>query len=112
MAALLPHVHLYDVIDGGETFRARVLGTAIVAALGRDQTGRIFSDSDTDLPARRAVAIMRRIVMDKIPLIVTAPRIASTKPSTLSVEALWLPLSEDGLSVSQVVGCSIASGPA
>jgi hypothetical protein len=112
MAALLPHVHLYDVIDAGRTFRVRVLGTAIVAVLGGEQTGRILSDSDADLPARRAVAIMRRIVEGRIPLIVTAPRIASTKPTVLSVEALWLPLSEDGQSVSQVVACSIASGPA
>ena len=111
MAALLPHIHLYDVIEGGKTFRVRVLGTAIVAALGSEQTGRIFGDADSDLAARRGVAIMRRIVEDKIPLIVTAPRIASNKPTVLSVEALWTPLSEDGAIVSQVLGCSITSGP-
>ena len=111
MAALLPHVHLYDVFDAGKSFRIRLLGTAIVAVLGGDQTGRTLSDSDTDLPARRAIAIMRRIVGDKIPLIVTASRVASTKPIVQSVEALWTPLSEDGANVSQIFACSITSGP-
>jgi hypothetical protein len=110
MAALLPHVHLYDVVDGGKCFRIRVLGTAIVAVLGADQTGRTLSDGDSDLPALRAIAIMRRIVEDKVPLIVTAPRVASSKSIARSVEALWTPLSEDGANVSQVFACSITSG--
>ncbi len=112
MAALLPHVHLYDVVGGGSAFRVRVLGTAIVTVLGGDQTGRLLSDADADLPARRSIAIMRRIVEDRIPLIVTAPRIASIKPTVMSVEALWAPLSQDGANVSQVLACSIPSAPA
>jgi hypothetical protein len=111
MAALLPHVHLYDVLECGKSFRIRVLGTAIVAVLGGDQTGRVFGDLDPDLPARRAVAIIRRILEEKVPLIVTAPRIASVTPSAVSVEALWAPLSEDGSSISQVLACSITSAP-
>ena len=111
MASLLPHLHLYDVIEGGISFRLRVMGTALVAAIGADQTGRILTDTDQDLPARRAMAAMRDVVAGKIGVRTSASRVAATKPSVLAVESLWLPLSEDGVTVSQILGCSIMSEP-
>ena len=111
MASLLPHLHLYDVIEGGISFRLRVMGTALVAAIGADQTGRILTDTDQDLPARRAMAAMRDVVAGKMGVRTSASRVAATKPSVLAVESLWLPLSEDGATVSQILGCSIMSEP-
>lgn len=34
----LPHIHMMDVLDGGADFRYRLIGTAIVQGLGRDNT--------------------------------------------------------------------------
>jgi len=36
---ILPHLILLDVLDGGRHFRYRVVGTGVVARIGRDFTG-------------------------------------------------------------------------
>jgi hypothetical protein len=37
---LLPSLQIIDVIDGGERFRYRLVGTALVAAYGEEFTGK------------------------------------------------------------------------
>src|SRR6185437_105432 len=41
----LPHLVMTDVIDGGNDFRFRLIGTRIVEGLGHDNTGRRFSEA-------------------------------------------------------------------
>lgn len=43
-AALLPHVALVDVVDGGRRFRNRLVGTAIAERWGVEITGRHFDE--------------------------------------------------------------------
>lgn len=43
-AALLPHVALVDVVDGGARFRNRLVGTAITERWGFEITGRHFDE--------------------------------------------------------------------
>ena len=43
-AALLPHVALVDVIDGGGRFRNRLVGTAIAERWGFETTGCFFDE--------------------------------------------------------------------
>jgi len=112
MAALLPHLHFYDVVDGGRSFYVRVVGTALVATIGTDHSKLSLTDADPDLPAKRAIAIMRIAVAAKVGVRSTSPRVAAVKPSVHAVESLWLPLSEDGVTVSQILACSIMSEPA
>jgi hypothetical protein len=40
----LPHLFMLDVIEAGSDFRFRLIGTEIVHGLGRDSTGRCFSE--------------------------------------------------------------------
>ena len=112
MAGLLPHLHFYDVVDGGRSFYVRVVGTAIVASVGSDHTKLTLTDADQDLPARRAIAIMRAAIAQKAGIRTTSSRIAAMKPSVQAVESLWLPLSEDGTTVSQILACSMTNVPA
>ena len=43
--ALLPHILLIDVLEGGADFRYRLVGTEIERHIGRSLTGRLFSET-------------------------------------------------------------------
>jgi len=53
ITALLPDIMMVDVLDGGRDFRFRLIGTRIVEGLGRDSTGRLFSELYADQPLAR-----------------------------------------------------------
>jgi hypothetical protein len=42
--ALLPHVFLVDIVDGGRDFRYRLLGTHIIDSVGFEYTGQLVSE--------------------------------------------------------------------
>ena len=90
----------------------RVVGIAIVASVGSDHTKLTLTDTDPDLPARRAIAIMRAAIAQKAGVRTASRRVAAVKSSLQAVESLWLPLSEDGTTVSQILACSIMDEPA
>lgn len=46
----LPNTFIVDVLDGGADFRYRLIGTAVVAGLGRDSTGKRLSELYHDRP--------------------------------------------------------------
>lgn len=101
----LPFIHVYEAVEN-QRFTARLLGTAIVNAIGADQTGRTFGDKDQDLMAVRAYAILSRVVAEGRPLWTRVPRIASVKQSWHAAESLWLPLGADG-KVQQILAATI-----
>jgi hypothetical protein len=111
LAPILPRIQIHEVIDGGQSFKVRLVGTALVAAVGRDFTGATFGAADTGLLVRRLVAALQPVARYKRPIRTSAPRTAAKKISFLSAENLWLPLSEDGTAVTQILGCSIFSEP-
>jgi hypothetical protein len=47
----LPHRFMLDVVGSGGDFRFRLIGTEIVRGLGRDSTGRYFSELFQNQPA-------------------------------------------------------------
>ena len=111
MVALLPWIHLYDVIDGGARFHARLGGSAIAESVGAHFVGSIFDDSGSELLIRRAVCAMRLVVETKRPIRSCAARFAAEKASFKSAENLWLPLSDDGESINKILACSILTAP-
>jgi hypothetical protein len=111
LAPILPRIQIHEVIDGGQSFKVRLVGTALVSAVGRDFTGAIFSSAHTGLLVRRLIAALQPVTQYKRPIRTSAPRTAAQKLSFLSAENLWLPLSEDGNSVNQILGCSIFGEP-
>lgn len=101
----LSTVHVYEVIENGR-FVARLLGTAIVQAIGADQTGRSFGAQDTDLLATRAFKVLSLAVVGAKPLRTTAGRIASVQLSSHAAESLWLPLGEKNR-VQQILAATV-----
>jgi hypothetical protein len=101
----LPAVHVYDLAGGGR-FTARLLGTAIVQAIGADQTGRTFGPEDKDLLAVRALKFLTEVANSGKPVRSVVPRIASVKESWHAAESLWLPLGT-GQTVQNVLAATI-----
>lgn len=110
-APLLPSIHMYEVIDGGRAFRIKLLGAQIAAAAGGHAIGSQISEANIDPPGRRAFAIMRLLLQERRPIHAVAPRIASNVGSVMAVEAVWFPLSDDGININKVIACTIPIRP-
>jgi hypothetical protein len=105
LKAWLPGIHVYEAVEN-QRFTARLLGTAIVTAIGADQTGRTFGEHDQDLLAARAFRVLSLVVKDRKPYRTQTPRIAAVKQSWHSAESLWLPLGADG-KVQQILAATV-----
>ena len=57
----LGHISIYDAVDGGQDFRIRLEGTAIVAITGEDWTAKRASDVDAEYGSR-LVEFMQEVV--------------------------------------------------
>lgn len=101
----LSAIHVYEAAEN-QRFTARLLGTAIVNAIGADQTGRSFGAQDTDALATRAYKVLSLVTAEGKPFRTKVPRIASVKQSWHAAESLWLPLGADG-KVQQVLAATI-----
>ena len=101
----LASIHAYEMADN-DHFTARLLGTAIVGAIGQDQTGRTFGPTHTDLLATRAHSLLSAVLRERRPIWSSAPRIASVKQSWHAVESLWLPCGE-GQAIQQILAATV-----
>jgi PAS domain-containing protein len=101
----LPNIFMVDVLDGGGDFRYRLIGTAIVAGLGRDSTGKRLSELYHDRPK-----VLARL-LERFNLVLTQKRPVFTRG-----QVYWLPdatirrfvsgavpLSDDGATVNIVL---------
>jgi hypothetical protein len=109
--AILPNIHMHDVLDAGKAFRVRLLGTQIVAAVGEDQTQRTFTETDDDLLGARMFVVQRAVMEQRRPIRSTARHTAARHLDFLSAESLCMPLSQDGVSVDKLLACTIFSQP-
>ena len=66
----LGHISIYEAVDGGDDFRIRLEGTAIVAITGEDWTGKRASDVDAKYGCHIA-DFMREIAHTRKPMVHT-----------------------------------------
>ncbi len=97
----LGHVLLIDVLYDPLRFRFRLHGTELVRRAGYDMTGKMIEQLPN--PANRATLIerCRALVETRRPM-----RIANQRPlgtRLYQYEALWLPLGENGLTVTMLM---------
>ncbi len=105
MAALLPYLFLVDVAANasGPLFRYRLIGTAIVALLGRDSTGK---GVDETLHGDKTPGIRRlfTLVCDtRAPVAIKGHIFFIRDRSWVFVEGLLLPLSANGADVNMIM---------
>lgn len=67
LQAFTPNVYIIDVLDGGQDFAIRFMGSAIAHALGTDFTGIRFSENPSH-PATWRTDIYRMAVATRVPM--------------------------------------------
>ena len=101
--SILPYLTLLDVIDGGRTFRVRLVGTASAAAVGGDYTGRYLDETmsgdvlEAALDRYRAATVQRRPVLGHADYVM----VGGDRVRNL---LMTLPLSTDGAIVDRLLG--------
>ncbi len=107
MVPLLPHLYLVDVASGPGVdelrFRYRLIGTSIVALLGRDSTGKW---ADETLHGDKAPGIRDLFTLlfeTKAPVAIKGFIFFIRDKNWVFVEGLLLPLSADGETVTMIL---------
>jgi hypothetical protein len=105
ITALLPDIMMVDVLDGGRDFRFRLIGTRIVEGVGRDSTGRLFSELYADQPeARRRLGDrFQRVLRLRQPVFSRGRIYWVAERGHKSFESAHLPLSADGQNVDIIL---------
>lgn len=107
MVRLLPFVFLVDVVERKPmVLRYRLIGTGIVNAVGRDDTGRLVEETNSGDTWKSLEAGYRTVVVDGVPnwRWRDATR-ADGRPFRFQ-EAI-LPLARDGRSVDMILGGAV-----
>jgi hypothetical protein len=100
--AFLPHLQIFELVDGGPAYRVRLMGTAIVKALADDSTGKTF-DHNTQRPVvHRVLRAIDWVTKHRAPLRTFTPRTAFEGRDFLAHETVFLPLSSDGQSIDMI----------
>lgn len=107
---LLRHIQLVEVVDGGRRFRLRVIGTRIVEALGTDGTGKCL---DEIFSGERLTYVERAFheVCQAKAACFFRDNYKTSREIDLIANRLFLPLSDDDETVSQVFGAIIFEFP-
>jgi hypothetical protein len=101
----LGNVMLIDVLYGPLRFRFRLHGTELALRAGYDMTGKMV-DQLPD-PENRGVLLARchALVETRRTVFVAADRLIDERPC--SYEAIWLPLSDDGDTITMLMGALV-----
>jgi hypothetical protein len=92
----LRYIHIYDVVDGGADFRARLVGTSVYPGLDDDQTGKLVSQHPDPGIQLRFGMILRHVFATARPARSISRRITGSLMNDMNTEGLWLPLGEGG----------------
>lgn len=101
--ALLPHMSIMEVLPGGSDYRFRFVGAEIAKILGRDSTGKRFSEVDYPPAARERTSQYFEAVTGAGLPIWARDRGRWFPTLRVAVAALLLPASTDGKTIDLVV---------
>ncbi|WP_370156250.1 PAS domain-containing protein [Ferrovibrio sp.] len=103
---LLPHIVLFEVVtaaDGARRYRFRLMGSAIAAIPGRDDTGRFYDETIApDLYQSRGAGL--DAIVDSGRPGYAASAHAAPDREHIHVGRLGLPLASDGRTVDMILG--------
>lgn len=101
----LPHLHLFDVKGTGH-FKVRVCGTEIARAMGRDTTGAELTLNDPSILTHRTARVLQRVSISQVPVFLCTRRGAAPGTRVHRAETVWLPLSNSGCAVDQILAAT------
>ncbi len=90
----LRYIHIYEVVDQSNDFRARLVGTSVFPGLDEDQTGKLVSQHPDPGVQFRFGALLRHVLATGEPARSLSHRITGSLLHDLYTEGLWLPLGE------------------
>jgi hypothetical protein len=99
-------IWLMDVIEGGEDFRFRMGGDRVIQFFGQRLSGMLLSNAMAGAPEffARFRNLVRLAALNGMPASGGPAQTAYQPRSYLEVEALMLPLSDDGTTVAGILG--------
>lgn len=100
---LLANVVLVDVSHDPLDFRYRLIGTAIVARIAFDYTGKHFTELAHQQPGSQVWETALRICRERTPVISDIPYVGPDE-WVRGYRDLYLPLSDDGETVNMIMG--------
>ncbi len=100
---ILPYLTLLDVIDGGTTFRVRLVGTASAAASGGDHTGKYLEETMPGEVLAAALARYRAAIAHRRPVLTYADY-DMLGGERVRNRMMVFPLSSDGAVVDRLLG--------
>jgi hypothetical protein len=103
LRAVLAHLQITEVVDGGSRFRYRLVGTAIVAAFGAEFTGKFVDELVSGERDSFVHSCYRSVCSSRRPAFVRS-KYVTTKDVDLTANRVLLPLSESEGGVDQILG--------
>lgn len=108
---LLPNIILAEAVNGGEDFRTRIFGTALVELLGEERTGMLLSEfaeegghaTDPKAVQRRWLHITRKAFLGRKPVFIKVPFSASGRLYLVG-HCISAPLTAGGTEPAQTIG--------
>ena len=98
-----PFLTILDVLDGGENFRIRLVGTASAQAAGKDFTGKTVDQAMSGDVLTATLARYRAVIAHRRPVLGYS-EYALADGSTIKNLLMTLPLSSDGIVVDRLLG--------
>ncbi|HXC54654.1 MAG TPA: PAS domain-containing protein [Rhizomicrobium sp.] len=98
-------VMILDVLPGGRDFRYRLIGTLVTQYFFADSTGRTVMEAfapNGEAVAKSVNGVFRKVARDKI-VMRTAGQANWLSEGLEEFEAIYLPLSDDGESVTHIL---------
>jgi len=104
LRGILPSTFMIDVIDGGKDFRFRFAGERIIQFMGRRYAGTLLSQVRDSIFFDNMARMFEHCVTTKAPLARGPVQASLTGKEFLEIEAMVLPLSEDGVHILALFG--------
>ena len=103
---LLPGISIVEAVTDSRRYIYRLIGTAEVQVRGYDPTGRSVREAFFAPEENDALACYDKVVATKVALVDPAPFETDESPYVTD-ETIYLPLSDDGVSVDKIVVYSV-----
>lgn len=107
LVGILDKIFLIDVLDGGERFRYRLIGTRIADWSGGDATGRYLDDPDCGENRWQFIDLVRTVARTRQPVVTIGHR-AIFGGSAHLFDRMMLPLARDGETIDMIIGVANA----
>lgn len=104
--ALLPYVFLADVLDGGQRFRWRLIGTHIVSHAGTDDTGKELGATVGPGTRDAILGHYRQVAQNRQPLCHRSEFVGQDG-RVYRYDRLLLPMASDGATVDMILGGAV-----